>query len=70
MQRSLDEVRQQGLDALRQRLGQADMIRFLQQFENGRGDYSQERHAWADQLSLAEIENLTSTADESSQSEI
>ena len=36
MQRSLDEVRQQGLDALRQRLGRADMIRFLQQFETDR----------------------------------
>jgi hypothetical protein len=68
MQRSLDEVREQGLDALRQRLGRADMIRFLQQFETGRGDYARERHAWVDQLSLDEIENLASSADEPSQS--
>jgi hypothetical protein len=69
MQRSLDEVRQQGLEALRQRLGRADMIRFLQQFETGRGDYSQERHAWVDRLSLDEIEKLASSAGEPSQNE-
>ena len=65
MQRTLDEIRQQGLDALCKRLGRADMIRFLQQFEMGRGDYSRERHAWVDGLSLNEVENLVSSADES-----
>jgi hypothetical protein len=69
MQRSLDEVRQLGLDALRQRLGRADMIRFLQQFETGRGDYARERHDWVDRLSLDEIKNLASRADEPSQNQ-
>lgn len=36
MQRTLDEVRREGLEALRERLGRADMIRFMQQFETGR----------------------------------
>jgi hypothetical protein len=63
MQRSLDEVRQEGLDALRERLGRADMIRFLQQFETGRGDYSQERHEWVDRLSLQEIEDIAENGD-------
>jgi hypothetical protein len=31
------------------------MIRFLQQFETGRGNYARERHAWVDQTSLADI---------------
>jgi hypothetical protein len=31
------------------------MIRFLQQFETGRGDYSKERHAVLDELSVDEI---------------
>jgi hypothetical protein len=66
VQRTLDEVRQQGLEAHRQRLGRADMIRFLQQFETGRGDYAQERSAWVDQLSLDEIESLASNTDERS----
>ena len=48
MQRTLDEVKQEGLDALRQRLGRADMIRFLQQFETGHSDYAEQRHEWVD----------------------
>ena len=55
MQRTLDEVRREGFEALRQRLGKADMIRFLQQFETGHGDYSTERHQWVDQIGLDEI---------------
>ena len=56
MHRTLDEIRQEGLDALCQRLGRADTIRFLQQFETGQGDYARGRHAWVDQASLEEIE--------------
>ena len=70
MQRSLDEVRQEGLDALRQRLGRADMIRFLQQFETGHGDYAQERHAWVDQVTVDELESLASRGDGQPQKEV
>lgn len=55
MTRTLDEIRCEGLDALRQRLGRADMIRFLQQFETGHGDYALERHDWVDATSLDHI---------------
>jgi len=55
MQRTLDEVREEGLMALRDRLGRADMIRFLQQFEMGRGDYARERQAWVDRITLDDI---------------
>jgi hypothetical protein len=58
MLRTLDEVRQAGLAALRERLGRADMIRVLQQFERGNGDYASERHQWVDGLSLEDIERL------------
>ena len=30
-------------------LGAVGMIRFLQQFRTGDGDYSKDRHAWLDQ---------------------
>jgi hypothetical protein len=56
MQRSLSEVREEGLKALMERLGRADMIRFLQQFESGRGDYAHERQEWAAKTTLSEIE--------------
>jgi hypothetical protein len=52
---TLEEIRRRGLLALRQELGRAGMIRFLQQFETGSGDYAQERHAWVDQTSLDDL---------------
>jgi hypothetical protein len=50
-----DQIRTKGLAALRRELGPAGMIRFLQQFETGRGDYARERHAWVDETSLDDI---------------
>ena len=55
MQRTLDEVRSEGLRALRERLGRVDMVRFLQQFETGRGDYARDRHDWVDRTTLDDI---------------
>ena len=52
MHRTLDEIRREGLEALRERLGRAGMIRFLQQFETGTGDYVSQRRAWVDDMSL------------------
>lgn len=52
---TLPEIRKAGLDALRERLGPEGMIRFLQQFDSGRGDYSTERHALLDDLTVEEI---------------
>lgn len=43
---SLDEIRQHGIDALVRELGPVGMIRFLQQFETGKGDYTRERSQW------------------------
>jgi len=53
--KTLDEIRREGLEALRERLGRAGMIRFMQQFENGSGDYAQERHQWVDETTLDEL---------------
>lgn len=55
MSRTLDEIRREGLDALRERLGPVDMVRFLQQFETGHGDYARERHDWVDRTTLDDI---------------
>jgi hypothetical protein len=61
MQRTLDEIRQEGLQALRERLGRADMLRFLQQFETGSGDYSRQRREWVDKLTIEDIEREASS---------
>lgn len=40
-----EKIRQEGLKALASKLGPVGMVRFLQQFETGQGDYSAERHS-------------------------
>lgn len=50
-----EQLRREGLDALCARLGKAGMIRFLQQFDLGSGDYARERHAWVDSLTSSDI---------------
>ena len=42
----LNEIRQIGLQTLMERLGPVGLIRFLQQFESGSGNYSAEREQW------------------------
>ena len=56
---TLEEIRTAGLDALRQRLGRVGMVRFLQQFSTGSGDYANDRHAWLDKLSVDELREQT-----------
>jgi hypothetical protein len=46
---TLDEIRSAGLRALARELGPVGMVRFLQQFETGLGDYSTERERLLDQ---------------------
>jgi hypothetical protein len=41
--------------SLHRELGKAGMIRFLQQYETGSGNYARERHSWVDQTSLDDI---------------
>ncbi len=52
---TLDQIRRAGLEALESSLGTEGMIRFLQQFETGSGDYTKERSRW---LTHTNIEDL------------
>lgn len=49
------ELNQKGFQALVDALGYVDAVRFLKQFDNGSGDYTQERKQWLDHLSLNDI---------------
>jgi len=49
---TLEQIRLVGLEALAHELGPVGMVRFLQQFETGHGDYSVERHEWLDKLDV------------------
>jgi hypothetical protein len=49
------ELNPKGFKALVDALGYVDAVKSLKQFDNGSGDYTQERHQWLDQLSLDDI---------------
>ena len=52
---TLEQVRAAGLKALARELGPVGLIRFLQQFETGSGDYSTERHRWLGDHTVEEL---------------
>lgn len=56
-----EDIRREGLLALEERLGRAGMLRFLQQFDRGRGDYAKERHAWVDSLTMDDVKSELKT---------
>jgi len=49
------EIRHEGYEALVKALGFVGMLRFMQQFDNGRGNYTEERSQWLDKFSLEDI---------------
>jgi hypothetical protein len=51
----LEEIRRRGLEALARQLGPVGMVRFLQQFETGYGDYTAERHQWLEPASVQSV---------------
>lgn len=54
---NLTQVRQRGLEILSRELGPVGLVRFLQQFEMGKGNYTEERHQWLDEFTVDEIAN-------------
>lgn len=52
---SLEQIRVAGMEVLARELGIVGMIRFLQQFETGYGDYSKDRHKWLDNQDMDAI---------------
>ena len=52
---TLNEIQQAGLEALSRALGPVGFIRFLQMFERGYGDYSQERSSWLEEQTIDDI---------------
>ena len=54
---TLEQIREQGLAALRQHLGIVGMVRFLQQSEMGWGNYTAERYQWLGDPDLEELAN-------------
>ncbi len=51
----LNELTEQAIHLLTQAMGPADTMRFLGQFSNGAGNYTEERRAVFDHLQLDDI---------------
>lgn len=49
-----EQIRSAGIEVLFRELGPVRAIRFLQMFDNGKGDYSVERHEWVDKVTMEE----------------
>jgi hypothetical protein len=60
MPKTPEQIRRAGLAALKRELGVAGMIRFLQQFDRGSGDWASERGPWADRTTLDQIRKSAS----------
>jgi hypothetical protein len=52
---TLSEIRTLGLEALLRELGPEGTIRFIQQYETGRGDYTRNRRKWLPKKSVKEL---------------
>lgn len=55
------EIRMIGMQALKEALGPVGMVRFIQQYDLGYGDYTAERQSESD-ISLDEVDNLLKQA--------
>ena len=53
--RTPPEILPEGFRALVDRLGLADALRFMQQYDAGQGDYTADRGAWLDRLSHDDV---------------
>ncbi|HAG81855.1 MAG TPA: hypothetical protein DCL61_11985 [Cyanobacteria bacterium UBA12227] len=49
------QIYQKGFEALIAALGYVDAVRFIKQFDSGKGDYTRERHQWLDTVSVDDI---------------
>ncbi len=49
------QIRRIGLDVLSKSLGPVGMVRFLQQFETGRRNYTKDREEWLKELDVKSI---------------
>jgi hypothetical protein len=51
---TLNEIRVLGFETLLRELGPVATIRFMQQYESGRGNYTRDRHKWLTKKSVKE----------------
>ncbi len=53
--KDLEKIRQEGLKALKDKLGPIGMIKFIQMYSDGEGDYTKERRKKLAELKEADL---------------
>lgn len=56
--RELEKIRRDGLKALKEKLGVEGMIKFIQMYSDGKGDYTQERKELLKDVTLEDFEKF------------
>lgn len=49
------QIQQTGMEILAREMGTTGLIRFLQQFDLGHGDYTVDRHQWLKNVSVDDV---------------
>jgi len=56
--RELEKIRREGLKALKEKLGVEGMIKFIQMYSEGKGDYTKERDELLKDVTIEEFEKF------------
>lgn len=56
--RELEKIRKDGLKALKDKLGVEGMIKFIQMYSDGKGDYTTERNELLKDTTIEDFENF------------
>ena len=56
--RELERIRRDGLKALKEKLGVEGMIKFIQMYSDGKGDYTEERRKNLKDLNKEDLQNF------------
>lgn len=56
--RELEKIRRDGLKALKEKLGVEGMIKFIQMYSDGKGDYTEERDEILKDVTIEDFERF------------
>ena len=56
--RELEKIRREGLKALKDKLGIEGMIKFIQMYSDGEGDYTKEKYENPEELTIEDFEKF------------
>ena len=56
--KDLENIRVEGLKALKERLGAVGMIKFIQMYSNGQGDYTKDREEYLKDVTIEDFDNF------------